>query len=261
VGTAILIVRLVLGVVFLTAAVTKLLDREGTRKAVGDFGVPASLVTAVAMLVPVAELAVGILLLPVTTAWWGAIGAAALLVAFVIGIAINLARGRRPGCQCFGQLHSTPVGWTTLARNAVLLAGAGFILWRGPDRLGPSVAKALAGRSGLEIAALAAGIAVIGLLLVLGMMVVDLLRQNGRLLLRIEAIEGRLGGEETVREGADAPTHAGLQVGSAAPGFTLSGIRGETLTLDFLTAAQRPVLLLFARPGCAPCETLVPQIE
>jgi hypothetical protein len=56
---------------------------------------------------------------------------------FVAGISFNLARGRKPDCHCFGQLHSAPVGWTTLLRNGVLAAVAGFILWEGREGAGP----------------------------------------------------------------------------------------------------------------------------
>ena len=35
---------------------------------------------------------------------------AALLLAFVGGIAFNMARGNAPDCHCFGQLHSEPAG-------------------------------------------------------------------------------------------------------------------------------------------------------
>jgi hypothetical protein len=50
---------------------------------------------------------------------------------FAIGISVNLARGRTPDCHCFGQLHSAPAGWKTLARNRVLAVVAGFVLWEG----------------------------------------------------------------------------------------------------------------------------------
>ena len=36
--------------------------------------------------------------------------ALALLLAFVGGIVVNLARGTTPDCHCFGQLHSEPAG-------------------------------------------------------------------------------------------------------------------------------------------------------
>jgi hypothetical protein len=35
----------------------------------------------------------------------------ALLVLFIVAIAVTLARGRKPDCHCFGQLHSKPIGW------------------------------------------------------------------------------------------------------------------------------------------------------
>ena len=90
------------------------------------------------VLLPLAELAVAITLLPAATAWWGAIGALALLLLFVAGIGANLARGHKPDCRCFGQLHSAPAGWSTLARNTVLAALAAFVVLRGYGGAGPS---------------------------------------------------------------------------------------------------------------------------
>ena len=77
-------------------------------------------------------------LIPAASAWWGALGALALLLLFVAGISINLARGKKPECHCFGQLHSAPAGWRTLARNGALAAIAGFVLWEGRESAGPS---------------------------------------------------------------------------------------------------------------------------
>src|SRR3712207_6801747 len=147
---ALLIARLVLAAVFALAGVAKLSDLEGSRKAIMDFGLPAVLASPLALLLPLAELAVAAALIPASTAWWGALGALGLLVLFVVGISINLARGRKPDCHCFGQLHSAPAGWKTLARNGVLAAVAGFVLWEGYDGAGPSAVAWLGALSTLQ---------------------------------------------------------------------------------------------------------------
>src|SRR5919107_3370790 len=145
---ALLIARLVLAGVFALAGVAKLSDLEGSRKAIIDFGLPAVLASPLALLLPLAELAVAAALIPASTAWWGALGALGLLMLFVVGISLNLARGRKPDCHCFGQLHSAPAGWKTLARNAVLAAVAGLVFWGGYEG-GGGGASALAWLGGL----------------------------------------------------------------------------------------------------------------
>jgi uncharacterized membrane protein YphA (DoxX/SURF4 family) len=127
----ILIARLVLAVVFAVAAVGKLADREGTRRALVDFGLPERLTEPGAIVLPFAELTVAAFLLVGPVAAWGAMGALVLLTFFSTGIAVSLARGRRPDCHCFGQLHSAPAGPSTLIRNAVFLVVTGIVLWRG----------------------------------------------------------------------------------------------------------------------------------
>src|SRR3712207_5861145 len=106
-----LLARGLLALVFVVAGVAKLADRAGSRQALINFGVPARLASLFNRLLPLAELAVAIALLPTTTAWWGGLGALTLLLLFTVGISYNLARGRTPECHCFGQLHSTPAGW------------------------------------------------------------------------------------------------------------------------------------------------------
>src|SRR5215217_883929 len=118
-STALLIARLLLVLAFVVASVAKLADRPGSRQAIVDFGVPSTLAAPLGLLLPLGELTVAATLLPASTAWWGALGALALLSVFIVGISINLARGRKPDCHCFGQLHSAPAGWKTLARNGV----------------------------------------------------------------------------------------------------------------------------------------------
>src|SRR5579863_9079826 len=161
-----LISRLVLAAVFGVAGVAKLFDYVGSRKSLADFGVPGFLTAPLAVLLPLAELACAVALIPDASVWWGGRGAAALLTLFIAAISINLARGRRPDCHCFGQLSSSPVSGKTLARNAVLLALAGVVVAQGRDYAGewPS----LAGWSSFQLAALAVGVALAAGIAVLG---------------------------------------------------------------------------------------------
>jgi thiol-disulfide isomerase/thioredoxin/uncharacterized membrane protein YphA (DoxX/SURF4 family) len=262
-GIALLIARLLLAVVFVVAGVAKLADRAGSRQAIIDFGLPTALATPLGILLPLAELAVAAALISTATAWWGAIGALALLLLFGAGISVNLARGRKPGCHCFGQLHSAPAGWRTLARNGVLVLIASFVVWQGKEGVGPSAVGWLGAISTAQLLALIGGLIVLGLFVVIGWFLVHLLRQNGRLLVRLEALEAKLaaGGGVPAQNGVEeTQPPAGLPVGSQAPDFSLLGLHGETLTLESLRSSGKPVMLLFTDPNCGPCNTLLPDV-
>lgn len=254
-----LIARLVLAAVFGVAGLAKLADRPGSRQALRDFGLPTLLAAPFGLLLPGAELVTAVLLLPRPTAWWGALAALILLLLFVAGISLNLARGRSPDCHCFGQLHAAPVGWSTLLRNGALALTAGFVMVAGFDDAGASAVGWWGGQSGAAQVALVGGL--VGLLLVAaeGWLLLQLLRQQGRLLVRVEALEAR-GDASAPRGAAPAAPAAGLPVGSVAPAFRLTGLHGETLTLDALRAAGKPMLLVFSDPQCGPCNALLPEI-
>ncbi len=136
---ALLVARLLLAAVFLLAGIAKLSDPQGTIQGLHDFGLPWRLAQALGLLLSLGEIVVAVALVPLASAWYGACGALGLLLIFVVAIGINLARGRKPDCHCFGQLHSAPVGWPTLVRNGVLGALAGWLVYRGPLRVGPSL--------------------------------------------------------------------------------------------------------------------------
>ena len=265
-ATALLIARLLLALVFVVAGMAKLADRAGSRQGLVDFGVPATLATPLGILLPLAELAVAVALIPASTAWWGAIGALALLLLFVAGIGVNLARGRKPECRCFGQLHSAPAGWSTLLRNGVLAAVAGFIVWQGRESVGPSALSWLRALSTIQLLGLIGGLLLLGLLAGVGWFLVHLLRQNGRLMVRLESLEQRItSGEGAPLDQAEpaengAQQAPGLPVGTAAPTFKLEGLYGETLTLEALRARGKPLVLLFTDPNCGPCNALLPEI-
>lgn len=218
--------RLLLAGVFVVAAAAKLWDRKGTREAVVGFGASERAAAPLALLIPVAELAVAALLLPAQTALAGALGALGLLLLFTAAIAFNLARGRAPDCHCFGQLHSAPAGPGTLARNGALAAVAAFAVGGSLD--GGELAIAAA-----AIALLAGG----------AVAFVLLLRSYGRLLLRVEELEQTLAA-------AGAGPELGLELGTPAPMFA---------GLDDLLARGAPLLLVFVSPQCDPCRALLPE--
>jgi methylamine dehydrogenase accessory protein MauD len=210
---------------------------------------------------PLAELAVAGALIPAALAWWGAIGALSLLLLFVMGITINLARGRKPDCHCFGQLYSSPAGWKTLGRNGILAAVAGFVVWQGREGAGPSAISWIETLSTAQLVGLIVGLVVLGLVATQWWFLVHLLRQNGRLLVRLEALEERFAAGDGAALSQNGSQQAvGLPVGANAPAFNLSGLYGETLTLEALRASDKPVMLLFTDPGCGPCNTLLPEI-
>lgn len=260
IDTALLGARILLAVVLAVAALTKLADRTGSVDAVENFGLPRALAGPVGFLLPLVELAAAGALLAGATAWWGAVGAVLLLLAFTVAIASNLVRGRRPDCHCFGNLHSAPVGWMTVVRNGLLAATAGFVVWQGRVDAGPGAWVWLTGLTALQLASLSGAIVFGGGAALGALLLVNLMRQNGRLLVRMDALEARL--EGTDQEDLDEVPHAqpGLEMGSPAPDFSLPGLHGETLTLHSLRASGLPVMLLFSDPKCGPCNTLMPEV-
>jgi thiol-disulfide isomerase/thioredoxin/uncharacterized membrane protein YphA (DoxX/SURF4 family) len=270
---ALLVIRLLLAVVFVVAGVAKLADRKGSRQAIIDFGVPAGLASPLGILLPLAELVCAVALIPNSTAWWGAVGTLTLVLLFVAGIGINLARGRKPDCHCFGQLHSAPAGWKTLARNGVLATLAGILVWQGWNGdVGPSAVGWIGALSTVQLplllgllGALLGALVLLGLLIAQWWLLLHLLRQNGRLLVRLEALEGGTvsgGVAASSHNGvaAAAPPAEGLPVGEHAPTFALEGLHGENLTLESLRSSGKPVMLLFTDPNCGPCTAMLPEI-
>jgi peroxiredoxin/uncharacterized membrane protein YphA (DoxX/SURF4 family) len=261
---ALLLARLVLTAVFIVSGVGKLADLPGSRKATAGFGVPERFVPTAAVLLPIAELIVAAALLFTASAWWGGLGGLALLILFIGVIGFNLARGRTPDCHCFGQLHSKPIGWSTIVRNVALSAVAAFIVVGGWNDPGTSAFAWLTSLSGSDVALLLGGSIFAGVLAASGWVVINLMEQNGRLLSRVEAIEQSLAtGSALPVSPPAAPTPAvrlGLEVGAVAPAFELPDLTGAMHSLNSVQVSATPTLLLFTDPGCDPCNRMMPEV-
>lgn len=88
-----------------------------------------------------------------------------------------------------------------------------------------------------------------------------LLRQNGRILLRLESLEqqlreSRLAGAQRTQAAPAVP--AALQLGSAAPSFELPDLVGRRRKLSEWRG--RRVLLIFFNPNCGFCVRMMPDL-
>lgn len=233
---------------FILSGGMKLADRHGSRHALLAFGVPEFLASPFGRILPVAELAVSAALLVAAAAWWGAVVGVALLSVFTVGVAYNLARGRRPECNCFGSVGAGRIGPHTLARNLSFLTIAGFVIWAHPIGGGWGLDAWIVGvvRDGhlwvLPVALLAIAAGIAGL--VAGVR-------------RRQPLAVKLVGSTLRFLGLGRP---GLPLGAPAPDFAAQALDGTRTSLAELAAGGLPILLIFTSPGCSACERLLPSI-
>jgi thiol-disulfide isomerase/thioredoxin/uncharacterized membrane protein YphA (DoxX/SURF4 family) len=245
--------RLLLAALFAVAGAAKLRDRDGTATTLEQFGLAPGWARPGALLLPLAELGVAALLVFDPTARAGAAGAIGLLAAFAVAISASLARGERPDCNCFGQVHSEPVGASTLVRNGLLALPAGLVLAAGGRG---AAASALDGLGGLDTATSLAAAALALVVVALGVqawVTLHLMRQHGRILLSLDQLT--VGGPVVA---AEPPR--GLPVGAPAPDFALPSADGSRVGLRDLLDDERPLVLAFADPDCSSCRKLAPEL-
>lgn len=247
---AVSLTQLALAVVFALAGVAKLADVSATRQSLEAFGMGPRLAPVGARLLPLAELAVSAALIPAATARLGAVAAIALLMIFSVAIARTLRAGSAPDCNCFGGLAQTEVGRGTLIRNLGLAALAAFVVVSG-QTVGAfrwMTVPAAGDRAGIVF--------LIACLVGLGCFCWALLRQNGRLLLRLDVVGGGIGGT-----GPGSKTLPPLEPGTPAPEFAGVDLQGRPVSLRSLLSAGHPVALFFTDPGCGACESALGAIS
>lgn len=249
------IIRILLAAIFVIAAVSKLRDHAGTKKAAVSFGVPDKLSSAFAIVLPLIELSAAILLLVAATSWFGAVTVTILLGIFSVAITAQLMKGAEPDCHCFGQLGSEKIGVSSLVRNALFIAPAAYLVARGSGGQGTEIWDL--DTQSILVLLLVCSVALI--VVAIGMLERVLAKQDD-LAKRIDVLELTAPVAEVEREHAGHP-HDGLPIGALLPEFELKDTDGETVSTNSLYGDGKGVLLLFVSPTCTPCKTLVPKFR
>ena len=125
--------RLILGVVWIVAGITKVGDLAASGRAVAAYRIfPFEVARFVGAVLPLLEIALGVLLILGLATRLGAVVSAILFIAFIAGIASAWARGLRIDCGCFGNggdlaANVRPAYLTETIRDIGLLMLAGLL--------------------------------------------------------------------------------------------------------------------------------------
>ncbi|MCC6429059.1 MAG: DoxX family membrane protein [Phycisphaerales bacterium] len=149
-GFILLVLRLVLGGLFVFAAYVKLTGPLDFSDSVKAFKIlPDHLAQLATFAVPWTEMVCGLALIVGCWTRSAALLVSVLLAVFIAGIISVLWRGLTVNCGCFGKLQpfcTGPLGWCNIGQNAGML-GMGLVLAVFGGGL-LSVDRALAGRGG-----------------------------------------------------------------------------------------------------------------
>lgn len=216
-----LVSKVVLAVVFGLAAVGKLAESAPFRRTLPFYGVPGRFVGAVAIGVPLAELAVAVTLVPAEFAPWGAISVLVLLAVFTGAAALTRARGVEAECECFGPLDPLSAGARPFIRNIGLAALAALAAATEPGAATAGVSDSVVVGLALVAAMLAAWVATLA------------------------------------RKRRERRTR-GAAVGTTAPASFFRALTGESISLG---SPSGTTLLLFWNPYCPPCQYMLPRLK
>lgn len=125
-----LVVRIVLGGVFIYASLDKIRHPELFAEAVYNYQLsPEVAVNLVALWLPWLELFSGVLLVLGVWVQGSSLILSGLMMLFLAALGINLARGLDIHCGCFTTQGSGPMTMVTLFRDLLFLVMGLFLLW------------------------------------------------------------------------------------------------------------------------------------
>ncbi len=126
-----LVLRLVLGAVFLSSGVQKFLNMEAFVQAAQGYHVLTPALTYFySQVLPWAEILVGVYLLIGLFVRFAAVLTGLQLLSFLVAIGMVLARGETPDCGCYIGGVSEPVGPALVIRDVLFLLAAAYLVWK-----------------------------------------------------------------------------------------------------------------------------------
>lgn len=134
--SVLLVMRFILGGIFLYAGVTKIIDPAGFAQSIHNYQIlPEVLVHPAAIILPWVEVVAGTALV---MRWWtggASLLLSALMFVFFIALSITVARGLDISCGCFSSTGAGKVSWLYLVRDFVFFS-MGAVLFLYHDREG-----------------------------------------------------------------------------------------------------------------------------
>jgi uncharacterized membrane protein YphA (DoxX/SURF4 family) len=128
--------RIILGFVFLFAAVSKITEPESFAQAIANYKLlPDFLINISAVILPWIELCAGLFLLFGISVKENSAILSGLLVIFIASIFISILRGLDIECGCFGTVDGSKVGLQKILENVGLLLLGLILLKYGSKKL------------------------------------------------------------------------------------------------------------------------------
>ena len=128
------LIRLALGLTFVSAGTLKILDPAGFASAVANYRLlPHELINIFAILLPWVELVAGLCVLSGIWLRPAALVLGVMTGVFVLAVASALARGLNIECGCFGKIGGGQIGLQNLAISLVLFCLAAVLTVRTRD--------------------------------------------------------------------------------------------------------------------------------
>lgn len=236
-------------VIFILSGISKTMNLSQFQSTLGELGVKKHLQRSISIMVVAIELFVGVLCLTLPRL---ALRLAIVLLALFSAIAgVAEVRGKHPSCRCFGSVSDTPIGWSTIRRNAVLML-PGIVLEVSPNL---SRFANMNKSSGVGVSK-SRPVTVVALMLLAALQVF-----YGILIARSQQrVEGKL------TELQKIPASSGDKIsrrGEMIPDFQLDNLDGISVSWKEISSQNLPVALVFIDPsGCNKCiQLLSPIVE
>lgn len=113
----------------LLAGTEKLRAMDGFAETIRRLGIPARLIPAVVVFLPVFEIVVGISLVLVPNSWLPKTGALLLVISFAVAGVVGLASREPIRCACLGSTGEHVLGSRQLYALPVWLVGLAYLEW------------------------------------------------------------------------------------------------------------------------------------